>query len=123
MGAKSEIDTNRDNTFFLYHALRSGSSDSSNSGIEVKVASGRGATPDTLDETDIVFMVDPMLAGSDSVSDGFLEKLETWVSMGNTLVYFAGSNYAAVSDSNIKNAGKFLPTANPTPNLEPSPSP
>ena len=120
VGAKSEIDTNRDNTFFLYHALRSGSSDSSNSGIEVKVTSGRGATPDTLDETDIVFMVDPMLAGSDSVSDGFMEKLETWVSMGNTLVYFAGSNYAAVSDSNIKNAGKFLPTTNPTPNLVPS---
>ncbi|MEY4945951.1 MAG: hypothetical protein RIR22_652, partial [Planctomycetota bacterium] len=120
VGAKSEIDANRDNTFFLYHALRSGSSDSSNSGIEVKVASGRGATPDTLDETDIVFMVDPMLAGSDSVSDGFMEKLETWVSMGNTLVYFAGSNYAAVSDSNIKNAGKFLPLANPTPNLIPS---
>jgi len=120
VGAKSEIDTNRDNTFFLYHALRSGSSDSSNSGIEVKVASGRSATPDTLDETDIVFMVDPMLAGSDSVSDGFMEKLETWVSMGNTLVYFAGSNYAAVSDSNIKNAGKFLPTTNPTPNLVPS---
>ena len=120
VGAKSEIDANRDNTFFLYHALRSGSSDSSNSGIEVKVASGRGATPDTLDETDIVFMVDPMLAGSDSVSDGFMEKLENWVSVGNTLVYFAGSNYAAVSDSNIKNAGKFLPTTNPTPNLVPS---
>ena len=65
-------------------------------------------------------MVDPMLAGSDSVSDGFMEKLETWVSMGNTLVYFAGSNYAAVSDSNIKNAGKFLPPANPTPNLTPT---
>jgi hypothetical protein len=65
-------------------------------------------------------MVDPMLAGSDSVSDGFMEKLETWVSMGNTLVYFAGSNYAAVSDSNIKNAGKFLPTANPTPTLTPT---
>lgn len=120
VGAKSEIDANRDNTFFLYHALRSGSSDSSNSGIEVKVASGRGATPDTLDETDIVFMVDPILADSDSVSDGFLEKLETWVSMGNTLVYFAGSNYAAVSDSNIKNAGKFLPPANPTLNLTPT---
>jgi hypothetical protein len=120
VGAKSEIDTNRDNTFFLYHALRSGSSDSSNSGIEVKVTSGRGATPETLDETDIVFMVDPMLAGLDGVSDGFMEKLETWVSMGNTLVYFAGSNYAANSESTSKNAGKLLPPSNPTPNLIPS---
>ncbi len=117
VGAKSEIDANRDNTFFLYHALRSGSSDSSNSGIEVKVTSGRGATPETLDETDIVFMVDPMLAGTESVNDGFLEKLETWVSMGNTLVYFAGSNYVATTDSNIKKTGKFMPAANPNPNL------
>lgn len=120
VGAKSEIDANRDNTFFLYHALRSGSSDSSNSGIDVKVTSGRGATPETLDETDIVFMVDPMLAGLESVNDGFMEKLETWVSMGNTLVYFAGTNYAAASDSNIKKSGKFLPSANPIPNLIPS---
>ncbi|NDH06435.1 VWA domain-containing protein, partial [bacterium] len=94
VGAKSEIDPNRENSFFLYHAIRSGSSDSSNSGIETKVSSGRNATPDLLDETDIVFMVDPVLTGLDSINDGFLEKLETWVSTGRPLVYFAGGNYA-----------------------------
>lgn len=116
VGAKSEIDPNRENSFFLYHAIRSGSSDSSNSGIETKVSSGRNATPDLLDETDIVFMVDPVLTGLDSINDGFLEKLETWVSTGRPLVYFAGGNYAVGFESIIKNKNGFLPRANPTPN-------
>ncbi|MFN5289331.1 MAG: BatA domain-containing protein [Planctomycetia bacterium] len=92
---KSLVDPFRTNGFFLAHALRSSTGDANAPRLEVKTISAAMAGPEHLEESDVIFLVDPVLAGSEQLRTDFAEQLPNWMKTGHGLIYFAGKNVLA----------------------------